>query len=102
MQKAPAFWDERFGKAEKTALSSSDRFFWRRIYIQQSILIFFSLSGLEQRTSHLLCEKFEPELFTLHSSWPREHFAEKELLFKAKISSLLDNEAKSFGIFLIF
>ena len=102
MQKTPTFWDERSGKAMKTAVSSSGRFFWRRIYIQQSLLFFYSLSVLEQRTSHLLCEKFEPELFTLHSSWPTEHFTEKELLFKAKVSSLLDNEAKIFGVFLVF
>ena len=51
--------------------------------------------------SHLLCNKFEPELFTLHSSWPREHIAEKELLYEAKGSSLLDIEAKIFGVFLI-
>ena len=101
MQKTPAFWDERFGKAVKTAFSSSGRFFWRRIYIQQSILIFYSLSGLEQKTSHLLCKKVESELFTQHSSWPRERFAEKELLFEAKASSLLDIEAKFFGVFLI-
>ena len=102
MQKTPAFWDERFGKAVKTAFSSSGRFFWRRIYIQQCILIFYSLSGLEQKTSHLLCEKIGPELFILHSSWPGEHFAEKELLFEAKVSPILDIEAKSFGVFLFF
>ena len=101
MQKTPAFWDERFGKAVKTAFSSSGRFFWRRICIQQCILIFYSLSGLEQKTSHLLCEKIEPELFILHSSWPREHFAEKELLFEAKVS-ILDFEARGFGVFLFF
>ena len=64
--------------------------------------MFYSPSGLEQKTSHFLCEKFEPKLFTLHSSCPREHFATKELLFEAKVSSLSDIEAKRFGVFLIF
>ena len=84
MQKTPVFWDEQFGKAVKTAFSSSGRFFWRRMYIQQSILISYSLSGLEQKTFHLLCKKFEPELFTLHSSWPTEHFAEKRTFVWSK------------------
>ena len=102
MQKTPAFSDERFGKAVKTAFSSSDKFFWRRIYIQQSILIFYSLSSLEQKNVSFALRKNWARVITLHSSWPGEHFAEKELLFKAKVSSLLGIETKSFGVFLIF
>ena len=53
MQKTPAFWDERFGKAVKTAFSSSGRFFWRRLYIQQSILIFIHFRAWSRK--RLIC-----------------------------------------------